>query len=173
MPSRVRKPCTCPAGALRGSPASTTSTARRDRASINAPLSPAAPPPTTTTSYCWPTAARSCPISWSTTCATSRLTSFACRYGKDGRRPTLEDVLEAVGPRLRALRSERGLTLAELSETTGHLGEHAVAAGVRQRKPTLELLLPLARAYRVAAGRTRRRTGDRRPPGAPARTHGA
>jgi hypothetical protein len=38
------------AGALRGSPASTTSTDRRDRASATAPASPAAPPPTTTTS---------------------------------------------------------------------------------------------------------------------------
>src|ERR1700755_3554514 len=41
----------CPAGALRGCPASTTRTLRRDRASATAPLRPAAPPPMTTTSY--------------------------------------------------------------------------------------------------------------------------
>ena len=31
----------------------------------------------------------------------------------------------------------------------GHLGQHAVAARVRRRRPTLELLLPLARAHQV------------------------
>ncbi|MFZ0161384.1 MAG: helix-turn-helix transcriptional regulator [Kineosporiaceae bacterium] len=30
-----------------------------------------------------------------------------------------DDVLEAVGPRLRALRVERGATLAKLAESTG------------------------------------------------------
>ena len=39
------------AGALRGSPPSTTITDRRDRASINAPARPAAEPPITTTSH--------------------------------------------------------------------------------------------------------------------------
>jgi hypothetical protein len=38
------------AEALRGAPESTTTTDRRARASINAPLNPAAPPPITTTS---------------------------------------------------------------------------------------------------------------------------
>ena len=51
MPSLVRNPWTPEAGALRGSPASTRSTERRDLPSINAPPRPAAPPPTTTTSY--------------------------------------------------------------------------------------------------------------------------
>src|SRR3712207_680631 len=57
MPSRVRNPGTPAAGALRGSPASSTSTERLDLPSISAPLRPAAPPPTTTTSY----VTRSCP----------------------------------------------------------------------------------------------------------------
>src|SRR5918997_4281038 len=51
IPSRASRPCTPAAGALRGAPASTTPTDRRERASIKAPFSPAAPPPTTTTSY--------------------------------------------------------------------------------------------------------------------------
>jgi len=50
MPSRDRNPCTPAARAFRGSPASITSTERRDRASSKAPFKPAAPPPTTTTS---------------------------------------------------------------------------------------------------------------------------
>ncbi len=51
MPSPDKKPCTPAAGAFLGSPASMTTTERRDRASVRAPLKPAAPPPTTTTSY--------------------------------------------------------------------------------------------------------------------------
>jgi hypothetical protein len=44
------KPCMAAAGALRGVPLSITTTERRERASISAPLRPAAPPPITTTS---------------------------------------------------------------------------------------------------------------------------
>ncbi len=50
VPSRVKQLCAVGEGALRGAPASTTSTRRRDRPSTSAALSPAAPPPTTTTS---------------------------------------------------------------------------------------------------------------------------
>jgi transcriptional regulator with XRE-family HTH domain len=64
--------------------------------------------------------------------------------------PPLDDVLEAVGPRLRNLRTERGLTLAALSETTGISVSTLSRLESGQRKPTLELLLPLARAYQVA-----------------------
>ncbi len=62
----------------------------------------------------------------------------------------LETVLDAVGSRLRALRRERGGTLAQLSETTGISVSTLSRLESGQRKPTLELLLPLARAYRVA-----------------------
>ncbi len=62
----------------------------------------------------------------------------------------LDDVLEAVGPRLRALRTERGLTLNALSETTGVSVSTLSRLESGQRRPTLELLLPLARAYQVA-----------------------
>src|SRR5947208_4072437 len=61
-----------------------------------------------------------------------------------------EDVLESVGPRLRALRTERGTTLAQLSETTGISVSTLSRLESGGRKPTLELLLPLARAHQVA-----------------------
>ena len=61
----------------------------------------------------------------------------------------LHDVLEAVGPRLRALRVQRGATLAELSESTGISVSTLSRLESGQRKPTLELLLPLARAHQV------------------------
>ncbi|MBB4765663.1 helix-turn-helix domain-containing protein [Amorphoplanes digitatis] len=60
-----------------------------------------------------------------------------------------QDVLAAVGPRLRALRQERGTTLTALSETTGISVSTLSRLESGQRKATLELLLPLARAYRV------------------------
>ncbi|TCC02883.1 helix-turn-helix domain-containing protein [Kribbella soli] len=60
-----------------------------------------------------------------------------------------EDVLESVGPRLRALRSERGTTLAQLSDTTGISVSTLSRLESGQRQPTLELLLPLARAHQV------------------------
>jgi transcriptional regulator with XRE-family HTH domain len=64
--------------------------------------------------------------------------------------PALDDVLGAVGPRLRALRSDRGLTLASVSETTGISVSTLSRLESGGRRPTLELLLPLARAYQVA-----------------------
>jgi transcriptional regulator with XRE-family HTH domain len=60
-----------------------------------------------------------------------------------------EDVLEAVGPRLRAARLERGATLAELAESTGISVSTLSRLESGQRKPTLELLLPLARAHQM------------------------
>lgn len=61
----------------------------------------------------------------------------------------LTDVLTAVGPRLRELRRVRGMTLAQLSETTGISLSTLSRLESGQRKPTLELLLPLAKAYGV------------------------
>jgi transcriptional regulator with XRE-family HTH domain len=60
-----------------------------------------------------------------------------------------DDVLEAVGPRLRALRQEHDLTLAELSGTTGISVSTLSRLESGHRKPTLELLLPLARVHQV------------------------
>ena len=61
-----------------------------------------------------------------------------------------DDVLSAVGPRLRALRQERGATLAELAGVTGISVSTLSRLESGQRRPTLELLLPLAQAHNVA-----------------------
>ena len=61
----------------------------------------------------------------------------------------LDEVLTAVGPRLRALRRERGTTLDDLSAETGISVSTLSRLESGQRRPTLELLLPLARAYGV------------------------
>jgi transcriptional regulator with XRE-family HTH domain len=57
--------------------------------------------------------------------------------------------LDQVAPRLRRLRSQRGVTLAELSITTGISKSTLSRLETGQRRPSLELLLPLAQAYRV------------------------
>lgn len=62
---------------------------------------------------------------------------------------TDDDVLDAVGPRLRALRRDRGLTLADLASTTGVSESTLSRLESGQRRPSLELLLPLARIYDV------------------------
>jgi transcriptional regulator with XRE-family HTH domain len=62
---------------------------------------------------------------------------------------TDDETLEQVGPRLRALRVERGATLAELADTTGISVSTLSRLESGQRRPTLELLLPLARAHQV------------------------
>jgi transcriptional regulator with XRE-family HTH domain len=61
----------------------------------------------------------------------------------------IASVLTEVGPRLRALRRARGTTLAQLSETTGISLSTLSRLEAGQRKPTLELLLPLAKAHGV------------------------
>jgi transcriptional regulator with XRE-family HTH domain len=73
-----------------------------------------------------------------------------CRSGKLERvDDDMESVLTAVGPRLRALRQQRDTTLTDLSATTGISVSTLSRLESGQRRPTLELLLPLARAYRV------------------------
>lgn len=59
------------------------------------------------------------------------------------------ETLRGVGPRLRALRVERGSTLADLAASTGISVSTLSRLESGQRKPTLELLLPLARAHQV------------------------
>jgi transcriptional regulator with XRE-family HTH domain len=63
--------------------------------------------------------------------------------------PDLGGLLSAVGPRLRALRQQRDATLTQLSATTGISVSTLSRLESGQRKPTLELLLPLARAHQV------------------------
>ncbi|MEU5163127.1 XRE family transcriptional regulator [Streptomyces sp. NPDC020875] len=58
-------------------------------------------------------------------------------------------VLDGVGPRLRRIRRERGATLEALSEVTGISVSTLSRLESGQRRPSLELLLPLARAHRM------------------------
>ncbi|MCX4593715.1 XRE family transcriptional regulator [Streptomyces sp. NBC_01549] len=67
--------------------------------------------------------------------------------GDDGSRT--DQVLAEVGPRLRRIRKERGATLAGLSEATGISVSTLSRLESGLRKPSLELLLPIARAHEV------------------------
>lgn len=61
----------------------------------------------------------------------------------------IDAALDAVGARLRALRSDRGLTLAQVADATGVSVSTLSRLESGGRRPTLELLLPLAREYQV------------------------
>ncbi|CAM5623783.1 XRE family transcriptional regulator [Streptomyces tanashiensis] len=61
----------------------------------------------------------------------------------------IDAVLTEVGPRLRRVRRDRGVTLAELSAATGISVSTLSRLESGQRRPSLELLLPLARAHQV------------------------
>ncbi|RKN41473.1 helix-turn-helix domain-containing protein [Micromonospora endolithica] len=86
----------------------------------------------------------------------------------------LGDVLSAVGPRLRALRERTGTTLAQLSRTTGISVSTLSRLESGQRRPTLELLLPLAQAHQVPLDELvdAPPTGDPRVHPRPVRRHG-
>jgi len=60
-----------------------------------------------------------------------------------------DQLIEAIGPRLRALRRERGTSLAEVSAATGISVSTLSRLESGRRRATLELLLPIARAYQV------------------------
>jgi len=60
-----------------------------------------------------------------------------------------DDVLTEVGPRLRRLRRQRGVTLAAMAALTGISVSTLSRLESGGRKPSLELLLPIARAHRV------------------------
>lgn len=66
---------------------------------------------------------------------------------KDSR--SIVEALDEVGPRLKRLRSHRGITLTGLSDATGISTSTLSRLENGQRRPSLELLLPLAQAYRV------------------------
>ena len=57
--------------------------------------------------------------------------------------------LELVGARLKRVRAQRGVTLDEVSGQTGISKSTLSRLENGQRRPSLELLLPLAQAYRV------------------------
>jgi transcriptional regulator with XRE-family HTH domain len=62
---------------------------------------------------------------------------------------SLEAMLEQVGPRLRRVRSSRSLTLTDVAQRTGISKSTLSRLESGQRRPSLELLLPLAQEYRV------------------------
>ena len=63
--------------------------------------------------------------------------------------PDLATVLAEVGPRLRRIRTRRGVTLTQLAAETGISKSTLSRLESGQRRPSLELLLPLAQAYQV------------------------
>jgi transcriptional regulator with XRE-family HTH domain len=76
----------------------------------------------------------------------------------------IKETLAAVGPRLRAVREQRQTTLAQLSQTTGVSVSTLSRLESGGRKPTLEFLLRLARAYGMQVDEllTERPTSDPR-----------
>ncbi|MGK5554501.1 helix-turn-helix domain-containing protein [Actinomadura kijaniata] len=61
----------------------------------------------------------------------------------------IDAVLTEVGPRLKRIRTRRGMTLTALAEATGISKSTLSRLESGQRRPSLELLLPIARAHRV------------------------
>jgi len=62
----------------------------------------------------------------------------------------VDTMLDAVGPRLRDLRTRRQLKLSEVAEATGLSISTLSRLESGLRRPTLDLLIPLAQVYRVA-----------------------
>ncbi|WP_324194016.1 helix-turn-helix domain-containing protein [Nocardia blacklockiae] len=63
--------------------------------------------------------------------------------------PALTAALADIGPRLRQLRTRRGVTLAQLAAATGISQSTLSRLKSGQRRPSLELLLPIAHAHEV------------------------
>src|SRR3712207_6085911 len=66
-----------------------------------------------------------------------------------GETSAIPDVLAEVGPRLRRLRERRGVTLTELAAKTGISKSTLSRLESGQRRPSLELLLPLTTTYHL------------------------
>jgi transcriptional regulator with XRE-family HTH domain len=63
--------------------------------------------------------------------------------------PQIDAVLAEVGPRLRRLRTQRDVTLTELAAATGISKSTLSRLESGQRRPSLELLLPIAQAHGI------------------------
>jgi transcriptional regulator with XRE-family HTH domain len=76
----------------------------------------------------------------------------------------IDRTLDAVGPRLKSFRLHRDVTLADLAAQTGISASTLSRLEAGLRRPTLEQLLPLARAYGVTLDELvdAPRTGDPR-----------
>ncbi|MGB3771225.1 MAG: XRE family transcriptional regulator [Rhodococcus sp. (in: high G+C Gram-positive bacteria)] len=62
----------------------------------------------------------------------------------------VDSMLGAVGPRLKDLRQRRQLKLSDVAESTGLSVSTLSRLESGHRRPTLDLLIPLAQLYRVA-----------------------
>jgi transcriptional regulator with XRE-family HTH domain len=62
---------------------------------------------------------------------------------------SITEALAEVGPRLRRIRRQRGVTLTELAEVTGISKSTLSRLESGQRRPSLELLLPISTAHQV------------------------
>jgi transcriptional regulator with XRE-family HTH domain len=62
---------------------------------------------------------------------------------------SVDAALDLVAPRLRRVREQRGMTIIAVAEQTGISKSTLSRLETGQRRPTLELLLPLAQLYRV------------------------
>jgi transcriptional regulator with XRE-family HTH domain len=91
-----------------------------------------------------------------------------------GNSAEIPDVLAQVGPRLRRFRVRRGVTLTALAAKTGISKSTLSRLESGQRKPSLELLLPLAAAYHLPLDELvgAPRVGDPRVRLAPRTRHG-
>jgi transcriptional regulator with XRE-family HTH domain len=63
--------------------------------------------------------------------------------------PAVDGVLEQIAPRLRRARDEKGVSLAELARSTGISTSTLSRLESGQRKPSLELLLPITAALGI------------------------
>ncbi|MGW7274597.1 helix-turn-helix domain-containing protein [Streptomyces sp. NPDC054864] len=61
----------------------------------------------------------------------------------------VDEVLAGIGPRLRAIRKQREVTLVEVAARTGVSVPTLSRLEAGRRRPTLDLLLPLAQTYGV------------------------
>ncbi|NRQ35300.1 helix-turn-helix transcriptional regulator [Nonomuraea sp. NN258] len=61
----------------------------------------------------------------------------------------IAQALAEIGPRLRRLRAERGISLSALAEATGISKSTLSRLESGQRRPSLELLLPISQAHQV------------------------
>lgn len=63
--------------------------------------------------------------------------------------PAITAALAEVGPRLKRARAQRGITLTELAAATGISKSTLSRLEAGQRRPSLELLLPIAQAHQI------------------------
>ena len=69
---------------------------------------------------------------------------------EDASAAAIAAALDQVGVRLKRIRTQRGMTLTGVAEATGISKSTMSRLETGQRRPTLELLLSLSHAYRVA-----------------------